>query len=136
MRIELDIWAAKRDTDVLQPLLLTFAQLTSDTDSEGFKKFVNIRRKLGLYVNMAVITPLLIEHAKKITLWDSKNMFLGNITDKNSLPQLITSNFERINFQKLGVLRVLFKDDSYINFPVPNPPLPGFDPANSTFIEY
>jgi hypothetical protein len=140
MRFEFETWAsvtaAKIDRDTLQPLQLGFSLLTSENFAEGYKKFVGIRRRLGSYVNMAVMTPLLQEDAKDITLWDNDNRLLGNLDDENSLSQLITSNCERINHYNPGTLRVQFKDNSSLRYKVPIVSRLEVDQSDPTSINY
>lgn len=137
MRTGIEIWAAECDRTILQPLLVNFCLLTAPTYEEGFKKFVKMRRGLGLYVNMAVICPHLVKHADDITLWDSKNISVGKIANADSLPRLVASNLNRLNCHNPGQLRAYFPDDSILIIPIPIDRIASrVDPSDPTSIEY
>jgi hypothetical protein len=119
MKIERATWAAKQDRDFLQPALLGTCLLFSKTFEDGFKKFVSARRRMGIYVNMVVITPHLSGCADKISLWDNQNNFVGDIVTVNSLPQLVSTHLDRLNPNQPGLLRAHFPDDSMFEVPIP-----------------
>lgn len=138
-RFELETWlqveAGKFDIEVIQPLQLAKCFVTTETSEEAFKKFVEMRRKHGLYVNMAVVTPHLLKYSDKITLWDHQNISLGDIETVDSLPGLVANNLDRINPDRLGKLRAYFPDDSMLEVSIPLDER-GVNQADPASIEY
>ena len=107
------------DREIIRPAILAYAKGTTGTTAEAFNKFVTICRKRHLYVNFAVITPLLLREANQIILSDHDDIEICQIRTPNDLPLFVSENLSRLNPNKLGVLRTHFPDQSELSLPVP-----------------
>ncbi|MFH1460883.1 MAG: hypothetical protein ABIF84_00440 [Patescibacteria group bacterium] len=105
------------DRKIIRPAILTYAKRTAGTTAEAFQKFVSICRRRHLYVNFAVLTPLLLKEADEIILSDQYNIQVGQIKTPDDLPLLVSENLSLFN--KPGLLRVSFPDQSQLSLPIP-----------------
>jgi len=119
MGLRTEIFAARLDQEIVQPVQLFFSQVTSETTEEGFEKFVAQRRKDNQHITAAVLMPLLIQMAEDVILYDHKNFLVGKIEGIDDLPRFVADNQDRLNLNQPGTVRTHFEDDSMFSFQVP-----------------
>ena len=67
--------AHQQDEELFQPIFLLWGLVTTKTMADSIKKFVELRRKYRMYVNMAVLTPHIVDSADQVMLYDHEGNY-------------------------------------------------------------